>query len=156
MCRNESADVQSFYSEFWVGFDCSASIEYINPLVAPIPFLTGSSLGFRNFFTGGSDVASASRPIRDTDYSAAGCPIEDFPNVECNGRLAAEVSIGVDKLAIIANDDLIASSSAISGNPPDISNGALRQLVINANNNGIAEGFIPDFQSGTFDFFIVS
>ena len=134
----------------------SASMEYINPVVAPIPYLTGSGLGFRNFFTGGSDVASASRAIKASDYSNAGCPEEDFPNVECNGRLAAGVLIGRDKIAVIANADAIAAVSTISGNPPNILNANLRQLVLDAVEDGTPELFVPDFQSGTFDFFAVS
>ena len=41
--------------------ESSASASYTNPLVTPLTFSTRSDLGFRNFFAGASDIASASR-----------------------------------------------------------------------------------------------
>ena len=72
----ESAHAQHAYQQVWDGGfqhltllfhlsdgddESSISAAYANPLVIPLTFSTGTGLGFRNFFAGASDIASASR-----------------------------------------------------------------------------------------------
>ena len=64
------------------------SQRYGNPLVAPEARESGSSLGFKAFLAGGTDIATASRALKPSDYAKADCD-ESLVTAEGASMIAA-------------------------------------------------------------------
>eukprot|EP01025_Chloroclados_australasicus_P019223 TRINITY_DN2042_c0_g1_i1.p1 TRINITY_DN2042_c0_g1~~TRINITY_DN2042_c0_g1_i1.p1 ORF type:complete len:632 (-),score=107.01 TRINITY_DN2042_c0_g1_i1:253-2148(-) len=146
--------------------------DYPNPMVAPQVLQTGSTLGFENFLAGGSDIATASRALKPSDYSNNDCDETGVVNnqaiTECQGRLPVGVRVGIDELAVVVSQDADFWPDNISFDTvkvlfaPDLAGATfLKEIPEIAANATLAakapadvpQIYIPDAKSGTRDFF---
>jgi ABC-type phosphate transport system substrate-binding protein len=128
-------------------------------MVIPFAKSSGSSLGFKNFLAGGTDIATASRALKQSDYDSADCEqtlgqglgvIDGVAQYECQGRFPFGVLVGRDMLAIIVNKQLGEDVPAIL----DMSNVQLQAAINTQSFQGQALNlYVPDALSGTRDFF---
>eukprot|EP01025_Chloroclados_australasicus_P055042 TRINITY_DN6590_c0_g1_i1.p1 TRINITY_DN6590_c0_g1~~TRINITY_DN6590_c0_g1_i1.p1 ORF type:complete len:641 (-),score=107.96 TRINITY_DN6590_c0_g1_i1:437-2305(-) len=138
------------------------SVNYANPMVAPLVVSTGSSLGFENFLSQGSDIATSSRKLRGKDYEAVDCLADDVDadgNAlrECQGRLPVGVRVAVDLISIIVHPQAswvpesitLEDLSAIF----DMDNTQLWSDIFEGGPRDPPFLKIPDAKSGTRDFF---
>lgn len=135
------------------------SVRYPNPLVLPNPLLTGSSLGFKNFLAGGSDIASASRPLKAKDYEAADCDgalvVDGQALGACQGRRPLGLKTATDMLAVVANpaDAWLPAAGLSAEQVAQLFAGASPAEVIGPNAPEAVALYVPDAASGTRDFF---
>ena len=148
-CRSAQEILQIGSSTVFPVADAHAQ-RYGNPLVAIEARESGSSLGFRAFFGGGTDVATASRALKGSDYESADCDpaCVDENNVaicECQGRFPVGVQVGTDLLAVFTRE-----GSTFATTPQTVS--SLASAITSAQTGGSTTLCVPDPQSGTRDF----
>jgi len=102
----------------------------------------GSGAGFERFCVAGeSDIANASRPIKDSEVESC----------DAVGREPIEIRIGTDALAIVVNPDNDWASNASVEELAELFTAELWSDVNSAWPNEPIERFIPGTDSGTFD-----
>jgi len=105
----------------------------------------GSGAGFERFCVAGeSDIANASRPIKDSEVESC----------DAVGREPIEIRIGTDALAIVVNPDNDWASNASVEELAELFTAELWSDVNSAWPNEPIERFIPGTDSGTFDYFV--
>jgi len=131
---------------------------YVHSMVMPFAKSSGSTLGFKNFLNGGTDISTASRALKQSDYDKADCPdpgnnpgvVDGVAQYECQGRFPFGVLVGRDMLAVIINNDFLTSNPGAA---------SMSSLVLQTTvNNQAYQGtpvtlYVPDALSGTRDFF---
>ncbi|PDV98610.1 PstS family phosphate ABC transporter substrate-binding protein [Candidatus Chloroploca asiatica] len=106
----------------------------------------GSGAGYERFCTAAeSDIANASRPIRDTELAAC----------ETSGRPALEFRVGTDALAVVVSTENDFITNATIEELAEIFGTATNWSDVNSSwPNEPIQRFIPGTDSGTFDYFV--
>eukprot|EP01024_Parvocaulis_polyphysoides_P038955 TRINITY_DN3518_c0_g1_i2.p1 TRINITY_DN3518_c0_g1~~TRINITY_DN3518_c0_g1_i2.p1 ORF type:complete len:640 (-),score=87.02 TRINITY_DN3518_c0_g1_i2:329-2176(-) len=138
--------------------------DYPNPIVQPQALQTGSTLGFENFLAGGSDIATASRALKPSDYANNDCDESGVVNnvaiTECQGRLPVGVRVGIDMLAVVAGKTSaffdpcsLSFDEVVTLFEPNIAKATFVNEIFPKAPADIPSLYIPDAKSGTRDFF---
>lgn len=142
------------------------AIENPNTWLYPVSGSSSSGVGIRTFLAGATDIGTASRALKDSDYSALGCDpnlvVDSIASGPCQGILPKGAVVGRDMLAVIVNTANPISSAGISSiGLKDIFTGLTTWSSIGTTSRQIPQAVgtatvkycIPDPLSGTHSFF---